>query len=377
MHRFKAFFVTLLFLFVTLQANEVKPSICLVMLVKNDSKVIKRCLESVKPIINHWLIIDLESDDDTSSIIQDVLKDIPGTLLRQSWKSYEINCNEALNQARGKASYLLVLNAENELIYDQNFKLETLTKDCYYFLTHKPGMAPAHVFLLTNRLNWEWSGGNYLINGGSAHYRKMNGITISTIHPIPEIRLDDEALTNPTYVLTLAQEYQGRGEFKLALKYYERRIALQGDQEEVYFALLQTALIKDQQHSSSEEISTSYERAFAFSSIHAEPLYYLGLFYREKQDHTNAYRVLKTGLKISPPKNKRFVENWIYDYGMLFQFSICAHYAGQYEEALQACDTLLANPNLPRPFRDSTFSNRHLTFTEMNDVRYRNPYKVK
>ena len=35
-----------------------KPKICLNMIVKNESKVIERCLASVKPLIDYWVIFD-------------------------------------------------------------------------------------------------------------------------------------------------------------------------------------------------------------------------------------------------------------------------------------------------------------------------------
>ena len=41
------------------------------MIVKNESAVIKRCLDSVKEIIDYWVIIDTGSTDDTKEIIQD------------------------------------------------------------------------------------------------------------------------------------------------------------------------------------------------------------------------------------------------------------------------------------------------------------------
>ena len=55
-----------------------KNSVCLNMIVKNESKVILRCLESVKDIVDYWVIVDTGSTDGTQIIIQDYLKGIPG-----------------------------------------------------------------------------------------------------------------------------------------------------------------------------------------------------------------------------------------------------------------------------------------------------------
>ena len=63
-------------------------TLCLNMIVKNESHVIKRCLDSVKPIIDYWVIFDTGSTDGTQRIIQEVLKDIPGQLHERPWVNF-------------------------------------------------------------------------------------------------------------------------------------------------------------------------------------------------------------------------------------------------------------------------------------------------
>src|SRR5580704_1601575 len=55
-------------------------TICLNMIVKNESRVIQRCLDSVKHIIDYWVIVDTGSTDGTQNVIKDFMKDIPGDL---------------------------------------------------------------------------------------------------------------------------------------------------------------------------------------------------------------------------------------------------------------------------------------------------------
>ena len=42
-----------------------KTRICLNMIVKNEAHVIRRCLDSVRPHITHWVIVDTGSTDRT------------------------------------------------------------------------------------------------------------------------------------------------------------------------------------------------------------------------------------------------------------------------------------------------------------------------
>src|SRR5574340_542399 len=97
-----------------------KKTICLNMIVKNESKVIERCLASVKPIIDTWVIVDTGSTDGTQAIVREFLKDIPGELHERPWVNFGHNRNEALELARGKADYLLLIDADDKLAYEEN-----------------------------------------------------------------------------------------------------------------------------------------------------------------------------------------------------------------------------------------------------------------
>ena len=57
-----------------------RPTVCLSMIVKNEAPVIRRCLASVCPLIDSWVIIDTGSNDGTQEIIREYLRDIPGEL---------------------------------------------------------------------------------------------------------------------------------------------------------------------------------------------------------------------------------------------------------------------------------------------------------
>ena len=46
------------------------------MIVKNEAHVIERCLQSVKSIIDYWVIVDTGSTDGTQKIIKKYLKNM-------------------------------------------------------------------------------------------------------------------------------------------------------------------------------------------------------------------------------------------------------------------------------------------------------------
>ena len=52
------------------------PKICLNMIVKNESKIITRLLDSLLKIIDHYVIVDTGSTDNTIEVISNYFKDI-------------------------------------------------------------------------------------------------------------------------------------------------------------------------------------------------------------------------------------------------------------------------------------------------------------
>ena len=46
-------------------------SICLSMIVRDEAQVIRRCLDSVRPFIAHWAVVDTGSVDGTQEIIRE------------------------------------------------------------------------------------------------------------------------------------------------------------------------------------------------------------------------------------------------------------------------------------------------------------------
>lgn len=111
--------------------TEKKQTICLNMIVKNESNVITRCFDSLKDLFDYWVIVDTGSTDGTQDIIKDYLKDIPGELIERPWVDFAHNRSEALVYARGKADYIFTIDADEVLSREPNFTLPTLTADSY------------------------------------------------------------------------------------------------------------------------------------------------------------------------------------------------------------------------------------------------------
>src|SRR5271157_4491428 len=133
-------------------------TICLNMIVKNESAVIGRCLASVKSVIDHWVIVDTGSSDGTQSIIRKCLEGIPGELHERPWVDFAFNRNEVLALAKGKGDYFLLLDADESLDFAQNFIMPGLITDVYYVCVQATDVIIYREFLIKSCLDWKWVG---------------------------------------------------------------------------------------------------------------------------------------------------------------------------------------------------------------------------
>lgn len=113
--------------------------VCLCMIVKDEAKVIERCLRSVLPIIDSWIISDTGSTDGTQDIINKVLQNIPGKLLENVWTDFSTNRNIVLTEARKTYPdyYAYTIDADEVLVIDSaDNSFNNLTEDAYLVTYH-------------------------------------------------------------------------------------------------------------------------------------------------------------------------------------------------------------------------------------------------
>lgn len=350
-----------------------KKTICLNMIVKNEKAVICRCLETVKPIIDYWVIVDTGSTDGTQEIIKNYLKDIPGELKQSDWVNFEHNRNEALQFAKGKADYVLIIDADEVLAFDPDFKLPELNQDFYYIMTDFSGTNYVRTQLINNHLEWKWVGvlHEVLICDQANCHDTLKGVrnvvrTDGARSQDPKKFHKDAAIleeahkkepNNTRTVFYLAQSYRDAGEKLLALVNYEKRVAMGGWDQEVFWSKLQIAQLREGLEMPTETVVGSYCDAFSYRQTRAEPLYHLAQYLRLKGDYASAYNVAHRGLGIPLPNDYLFVGKWIYDYGLIFELSISAYHLGKYSESYLASHLVLNHPKLPQNFKDAVIRN--------------------
>ena len=118
------------------------PKICLNMIIKNESKINTRLMDSVLPLIDHYVICDTGSTDNTIEVLKNYFKDkdIDGKIVEKSFENFGKTRSFALKQCENEpdSDYILLLDADMKLEFSPNFDAiefkKGLTKDLYFIL---------------------------------------------------------------------------------------------------------------------------------------------------------------------------------------------------------------------------------------------------
>jgi len=345
----------------------VKPkTVCLNMIVKNETNVIKQCLESVKNIIDYWVIVDTGSTDGSQEMIREFMKDVPGELIERPWVDFGHNRSEALAFAKNKADYSLFMDADEKLVFSDAFSRLPLEQD-YYLITLQ-GSATNYAsynrfLLINNHLSWDWKDvlHEYLVippeakSGGVVSdlfcFTDCNGARSQD----PKKYYKDAAVlekalekdpSNSRYVFYLAQSYYNAKEYDLAIQNYEKRASM-GGEGEVFWGFYAAASLQQSLSKDSDLFIRNYERAAQKDPTRAEPLFRIAQYYYTKGSHILGYLLAKQALSLPKPIGAMYVQGWIYDYGILEVLGNCALALNKFDEANQAFQKMLTIESVP------------------------------
>ncbi len=333
-----------------------QPEITLVMIVRNESRVIERCLESVRPLLSGWVIVDTGSTDDTVEKIQRSLSDIPGELHRREWVDFGHNRNEALTLARGIGTHLLLIDADMTVCAES--PLPQLTADAYE-LRHDAD--PAYWIPRLLRSDYEW----FFV--GRTHEFLSCKQTFSR-ERLPQLVIDDHAdggsradkferdkvlleqsieedPSNQRSWFYLALTLRDLDETDAAIAAFRQRVALGGWDQEVFYSLYQIGLLLRTQDHNSAIIQLL--AAWNFRPTRAEPLLELARMHRQLGQYALCELYASTGLALPPSTDSAFVHPETHDWALKFELAIAWFHLGRVEEALALNDQLLLD-GVPR-----------------------------
>jgi glycosyltransferase involved in cell wall biosynthesis len=220
------------------------------MIVKNEAHVIARCLESVRPLVTSWVVVDTGSTDGTQQLARDCMRGLPGELHERPWRDFGTNRTEALTLAKPFGKYVLVIDADDTLELAQGFVLPPLTADAYQLLVRDSATSYWRTHILDAHLDYRYEGvlHEVLVSSWPPREERLSGVVYrrrieGARSADPEKYLKDATVleralaqepSNTRYVFYLAQSWRDAGALRKAQETYRARAAMDGWDEEVW-----------------------------------------------------------------------------------------------------------------------------------------------
>ena len=325
------------------------PTLCLNMIVKNESKIITRLLNSVSQIIDCYCICDTGSTDETSKIIIEYFnkKNIPGIILYEPFKNFCYNRNYALKSCLGMSDYVLLLDADM-IIEINNFNKKILnSSDSFYILQGNDSFYYQNMRIVKNNGLYKYIGvtheyidtpPNNTVKGfdkSSVFIRDIGdgGAKHDKFERDIKLLLDGikEEPNNVRYYFYLANSYYDTSRFGEAINVYKKRIELGGWVEEVWYSYYRIGLCFKKMNKINDAIHYWME-GYDYYPERLEGLYEVLQHYRLTSKHKLGDMIYQMATKIlNLNKNREhylFLHNDIYTYKIYYEYTIIACYNG-------------------------------------------------
>jgi tetratricopeptide (TPR) repeat protein len=334
------------------------------MIVKNESNIIRRLLESVLPIIDGYCICDTGSTDNTIELITKFFNEhkINGKIVEEPFRDFGYNRTFALKACQTympHLNYILLLDADMILtgpalkIPPEQFK-QNLTQDMYHIYQGNPKFYYKNVRIIKNNMEFTYWGVTHeyvnsppnatvgTINRDSLFINDIGDGGAKGDKTERDIRLLIKGLednpNNDRYTFYLANSYKDSGQNEKAIETYKKRVEIGGWIEEVWFSHYNIGNCYMRLNEDYRAIMAWMDGYNAYPN-RIENLYKIIEYYRVRGKNRIAYEFYlladKSRKKYTNWSEYLFLERDVYDYKIDYEFSILGYYVNENQSLTQ------------------------------------------
>ena len=348
------------------------------MIVRNESRVIERLLDSVRGLVQEYVIVDTGSTDDTVAKIE--AHALPGKVIRQPFVNFGVSRTFSMDQARlwSTCAYVLLLDADMVLQWTAPFP-SLGDADAYYML-QKSGLSYRNLRVVRRVLS-------VTCVGATHEYWDLPSDCVVADLPADKVWIQDygdggckgdkcardlklleaELRVDPLHARTVfyyAQTCYDDAQYERAIHFYLQRVALAGWDQEVVYSKCRMALCYMAMGDLKQARAWTDTLLLAEGAARAEPAYYMCKALREAGQPELAYYYCLRGLKLCGDRRPSvsdclFVEDAVYDYLLDFERSVLWYYLKDHPRSmgLDLCLSLLDREGVPGSMRACVYGN--------------------
>jgi glycosyltransferase involved in cell wall biosynthesis len=361
----------------------------LILMVRNESKIIERCLNSVEGVVDAVCVTDTGSTDSTCELVNKYLDTHNGSLHTCEWKNFGYNRTISFLNAKDQLrrigcdltdTYGLLLDADMVLVPGV-LKQMKLTEPAYKIVQKAGTLEYPNTRLI--RMDRDvtcrgvtheyWEIESTLLEG--VHINDLNDGGCKSDKFERDTDLLEQGLMdepdNARYMFYLGQTYHGLKRYEESIDMYQRRIEAGGWYEEIWYSYYIIAQCYKELNKPIE-FESWVLKAFEYRPLRAEAIYVLAKYFREKGQFFKAAHYVEMGKKIPYPTDTLFIERDVYESLFDFENTILRFYTQRPQhEGLECSLKYLITEN---PFKDVVYSNMKFYVEPISSNVY--PYPV-
>jgi len=366
--------------------------VVLVLMIKNEARILQRCLSAAAPAVDAVLFVDTGSEDETQALAR-AFSERPCKLVEDAWEDFGCNRTKSLEHARRFASeelgwelersYALVLDADMCLRGSleqlravlaehplQGVQLLQRLGDLSYYNTRLLRLSePWRCEGLTHEY---WTGANAAALPAAVAWVEDFGDGGSKEDKFERderllLRGLAEQPTSERYIFYIAQTYHCKNEPEKAIEWYRKRIAAGGWDEEVWYShyMIAANQIKLDRL---EDAERTVRESLPLQPDRIEAALLLVSHLRERANYAKAWEFLMIAASKTKPASALFLEEEAYGHRLQFEHAflhffvrpeepgagalLCLSYEGPWQDAcLKSLASYARMPPLLSTFR--------------------------
>ena len=361
--------------------------VVLISMIKNESRIIERCLQSCEKLCDAFCFLDTGSTDNTVEILNKFLETHVGKVYQEPFVNFSVSRTRSFEvcvdfvKSLGwdlDKTYGVLIDGDMVLKYgDTSFK-HGLNLNGYHILQINGNLEYDNMRFVKLSHPWKCVGVTHEYWDGQAPFGKIGKefIYIADLNDggcksdkferdirLLEKGLEDEPQNKIRYTFYLAQSYENINRQK-SIELYKERIALGGWFEEVYIASFR---VGDMVEDNKEKVAF-YLDAINVDPTRGEAFYRLAKHYRCIGKNNLAIMFATLGKKLGYPKNRSlFLEKEVYEYKFDEEISIAGYYVDGYKpQGFKACDKIIMGKGINELSKNLAFNNEYYYLDKVN-----------
>ena len=324
--------------------------IILLLMIKNESKIIKRCIEHAISHVDAVAILDTGSTDNTVEVCEEVLTAFgkPFKISVEPFKNFGHNRSVSFVKAQelcgelgwdATMTYAMAVDADMNIVVSSAFKDFKMTENGYTVVQSNGTLKYFNTRFMKCSYSWKCIGATHEYWSGDPtnkipyevfYIDDRNDGGCKSDKFERDIRLLTEEIKenprNDRAHFYLGQSLKDCQRFEEAIELFKKRIELGGWFEEVWYSYYQIAKCYDHMKKP-HEMELWMNKAFDYRPVRAEPLYHMARYFREVSQHYKAYHYYLKGKYIPYPKDDvLFIEEHVYKGLFEYENTILACY---------------------------------------------------